>query len=351
MTAPNSAMPPSTRAPGSTPQSEGPLLDVRNLSVAFPGHLAVRDISFHIDHGETLALVGESGCGKSATSFALMRLLPHGTAVVGEVNFNGIDLFKTDARALRNIRGKRIGLILQEPMTSLNPVLTIGDQIAEGLVRHEKLTWTQARTRAVELLDLVRIPDAAKRYDDYPHNMSGGMRQRVMIAIAVSCNPQLVIADEPTTALDVTLQSEVLELLDSLRRQLHMALLLITHDLGVVAQWADRVAVMYAGRIVEQAAAHDLFERPVHPYSQGLVRATLRPGDGTHYSNARLSEIPGSVASAADEQGCAFAPRCSQAIEACHHAPPALAPFHDRLVACRLAVEPSEELFRAVVGR
>ena len=328
-----------------------PLLDVRNLSVAFPGHLAVRDISFRINHGETLALVGESGCGKSATAFALMRLLPRGTAIAGQVKFGDVDLFKADARSLRTVRGKRIGLILQEPMTSLNPVLTIGQQIAEGLVRHERLSWARARSRAVELLDLVRIPDAASRYDDYPHNMSGGMRQRVMIAMAVSCSPQLVIADEPTTALDVTLQSEVLELLDSLRRQLHMALLLITHDLGVVAQWADRVAVMYAGRIVEQAAADALFERPTHPYSQGLVRATLRLDSASHYNNARLREIPGSIASAAGEQGCAFAPRCAKATKDCRRTPPALVPYHDRLVACRLAVDAPEETSSAAVGR
>jgi peptide/nickel transport system ATP-binding protein len=351
MTAPDTKMPTAVRSLSAAATPPKPLLQVRHLSVAFPGHLAVNDISFDINQGETLALVGESGCGKSATSFALMRLLPRGTAIAGEVNFAGTDLFKASAQNLRDIRGKKIGLILQEPMTSLNPVLTIGEQIAEALVRHEKLGWRQAHKRAVELLDLVRIPDASRRYHDFPHNMSGGMRQRVMIAIAVSCNPQLIIADEPTTALDVTLQSEVLELLDSLRRQLHMALLLITHDLGVVAQWADRVAVMYAGRIVEQAEANALFERPVHPYSQGLVRATLRLDDAPHYSHARLNEIPGSVASAAGDHGCAFAPRCAQVTEDCRRAPPTLVPYRDRLVACRLAADRPEEIDRVAAGR
>ncbi len=334
--------------PRSVPR--GPLLQVSHLCVDFPGSRAVHDVSFRINHGETLALVGESGCGKSATAFALMRLLPRGTRITGRANFKGIDLFRADAGSLRDIRGKRIGLILQEPMTSLNPVLSIGTQIAEALVRHEKLSWAQARRRGVELLDLVRIPDAARRYDDYPHNISGGMRQRVMIAMAVSCRPELIIADEPTTALDVTLQAEILELLDNLRRQFHMALLLITHDLGVVAQWADRVAVMYAGRIVEQAAAQTLLERPLHPYSRGLMHATLRLEGASHYRQARLCEIPGSIASATGELGCAFAPRCARAIEDCRQAPPGLIPYDNRLVACPPVTGNAMEAFGAAAG-
>jgi len=335
---------------GETSNRPVPLLDVRDLSVAFPGHLAVRGISFQIRRGETLALVGESGCGKSATSLAIMQLLPRGTRLSGQVLFGGTDLVRADAHMLREVRGKRIGLILQEPMTSLNPVLTIGEQIAESLIRHDRLTARLARARTVELLDLVRIPDAHRRYDDYPHNMSGGMRQRVMIAMAVACNPELIIADEPTTALDVTLQSDVLELLDSLRRQLHMGLLLITHDLGVVAQWADRVAVMYAGSIVEMAETHALFERPLHPYSRGLMGSTVRLESGAHYTTARLTEIPGSVASATGETGCTFAPRCPQVIAQCRIAPPPLVPLPDRLAACRLATETPKEAARVAAG-
>ncbi len=329
--------------------SRVPLLDVRDLYIAFPGHLAVRGISFQIRRGETLALVGESGCGKSATSLAIMQLLPRGTKLSGQVMFSGTDLIGADSRMLEDVRGKRIGLIMQEPMTALNPVLTIGDQIAEGLIRHEGLTRNLARKRTVELLDLVRIPEPHQRYDDYPHNMSGGQRQRVMIAMAVACNPEMVIADEPTTALDVTLQSEVLELLDNLRTQLRMALLLITHDLGVVAQWADRVAVMYAGNIVETAETNTLFHNPVHPYSRGLMGSTLRLEDGGHYTTGNLYEIPGSIASAAGEKGCAFAPRCSEALSRCRLAPPALLPLPDhRLAACHLASTLQKDVIHAV---
>ena len=325
------------------------LLDVRDLHVVFPGFHAVRGVSFQIARGETLALVGESGCGKSATALAVMQLLPRGTRLSGQVLFDGSDLIGASSRSLKDIRGSRIGLILQEPMSALNPVLTVGDQIAEGLVRHEKLGRRAARARTVELLDLVRIPDAHRRYDDYPHNMSGGMRQRVMIAMAVACNPELLIADEPTTALDVTLQSEVLELLDNLRRQLSMALLLITHDLGVVAQWADRVAVMYAGRIVEAANADVLMERPLHPYSRGLMGSTLRLESGAHYTSQRLPEIPGTVASALGEKGCAFAPRCSYVMPECRLAPPPLVPLPDRVAACRLAVDARKEVADVVL--
>ncbi|MDO9711483.1 ABC transporter ATP-binding protein [Paracraurococcus lichenis] len=313
-----------------------PLLRVHDLVVGFPHLTAVQGVSFHIDPGETLALVGESGCGKSLTAFALMRLLPRGARILrGQVVFDGTDLVTARPQELRAIRGKRVALILQEPMTSLNPVLTIGAQIAEAIRRHEAVSRAAARQRVVELLDLVGIQDAAKRFGDYPHNFSGGMRQRVMIAMAVACNPQLLIADEPTTALDVTIQAQVLELLDRLRRQLSMAVLLITHDLGVVSQWADRVAVMYAGRIVEQAAVGPFFAEPRHPYARGLLGASVGYGEGAHYSDTRLVEIPGTVASAAGEAGCPFAPRCPEVIAACRAAvPPLVRIGAGRAVAC-----------------
>ena len=314
------------------------LLAVEGLTVAFPGNVAVREASFAIAAGETLALVGESGCGKSVTAFSVMRLLaPNARVTSGRILFDGIDLLAMTPAAMREIRGKQISLIQQEPMTSLNPVLTIGAQIAEVIRRHEKVTRKAARARVVELLELVRIPDAARRIDDYPHNLSGGMRQRVMIAMAVACGPKLLIADEPTTALDVTTQAQVLDLLDDLRRRLGMAVLLITHDLGVVAQWADRICVMYAGRIVEQAAIAPFFAHPMHPYSRGLLGARVDVGADEHYSLNRLSEIPGSVGSAAGEAGCAFAPRCPLVVPACRLAVPPLLAHGEGAVACPVA--------------
>ena len=315
------------------------LLAVEGLTVAFPGNIAVREASFAIAPGETLALVGESGCGKSVTAFSVMRLLaPNARVTAGRILFDGIDLLAMTPAAMREIRGKQISLIQQEPMTSLNPVLSIGAQIAEVIRRHERVTRKAARARVVELLELVRIPDAARRIDDYPHNLSGGMRQRVMIAMAVACGPKLLIADEPTTALDVTTQSQVLDLLDDLRRRLGMAVLLITHDLGVVAQWADRICVMYAGRIVEQAAIGAFFTRPMHPYSRGLLGARVDVGADEHYSLNRLSEIPGSVGSAAGEAGCAFAPRCPLVVPGCRLAVPPLIAQGERAVACPVVV-------------
>jgi peptide/nickel transport system ATP-binding protein len=311
------------------------LLAVDRLSVAFPGQLAVREASFAIAAGETLALVGESGCGKSVTAFSVMRLLPPNARVVsGRVLFDGTDLLTLSPAGMRAVRGKQVSLIQQEPMTSLNPVLSIGLQIGEVIRRHETLSRRAARTRAVELLDLVGIPDPHRRIDDYPHNLSGGMRQRVMIAMAVACGPKLLIADEPTTALDVTTQAQVLDLLDGLRHRLGMAVLLITHDLGVVAQWADRIAVMYAGRIVEQAAIAPFFAAPLHPYSRGLLEARVDVEADQHYTRNRLSEIPGSVGSAASEAGCPFAPRCPIAVPGCRIAPPPLVERGERDVAC-----------------
>jgi peptide/nickel transport system ATP-binding protein len=311
------------------------LLAVESLSIAFPGHVAVREASFAIEPGETLALVGESGCGKSVTAFSVMRLLPSNARIAsGGIRFDGKDLLAASPAEMREIRGKQISLIQQEPMTSLNPVLTIGLQIMEVIRRHEKVSRKQARARAIELLDLVSIPDAHRRIDDYPHNLSGGMRQRVMIAMAVACSPKLLIADEPTTALDVTTQAQVLDLLDGLRHRLGMAVLLITHDLGVVAQWADRIAVMYAGRIVEQAGIKPFFAQPLHPYSRGLLGARVDVDTEEHYLTDRLTEIPGSVGSAAGEQGCSFAPRCPIVVPGCRLAPPPLIVQGDRAVAC-----------------
>jgi len=311
------------------------LLSVEKLTVAFPGQVAVRETSFTIAAGETLALVGESGCGKSVTAFSVMRLLPPNARVAsGRILFDGIDLLALSPAGMREVRGKQISLIQQEPMTSLNPVLSIGLQIAEVVRRHEKVSRKAARARAIELLDLVSIPDAHRRVDDYPHNLSGGMRQRVMIAMAVACHPKLLIADEPTTALDVTTQAQVLDLLDDLRHRLGMAVLLITHDLGVVAQWADRISVMYAGRIVEQAGIGPFFAEPLHPYSRGLLGARVDVDADEHYSRNRLSEIPGSVGSAAGETGCSFAPRCPMVVAGCRLAPPPLVAHGERAVAC-----------------
>ncbi|MFB9952393.1 ABC transporter ATP-binding protein [Rhizobium puerariae] len=312
------------------------LLQVDNLTIRFPRAEPVRDLSFEIGEGETLAIVGESGSGKSLTALALMQLLPRAARITGgRIAFAGRDLLKLDAREMRHLRGSEIAMIFQEPMTSLNPVMTIGRQIAEVLKVHEKLPGRAARERAIELLKLVRIPAPEKRVDDYPHQLSGGMRQRVMIAMAVACKPKLLIADEPTTALDVTIQAQVLDLLDTLRRELRMAVVLITHDLGVVAQWADKVVVMYAGRKVEQALPGDLFDNPLHPYTRGLLAASPRLKNDFHYRDGALTEIPGSIVSAAGETGCPFRPRCGEARASCgHHVPQLTIPAPDRLVAC-----------------
>jgi len=293
------------------------LLTVENLSIGFPRANPVKDLSFAVERGETLAIVGESGSGKSLSALAVMRLLPRSARAQGRVLFEDRDLLALDERDVRRVRGRDIAMIFQEPMTSLNPVQTIGNQIIEVLRTHEKLGRKAARQRAIDLLDLVRIPDAARRVDDYPHQLSGGMRQRVMIAIAVACRPKLLIADEPTTALDVTIQAQILDLLDRLRLELDMAVVLITHDLGVVAQWADKVVVMYAGRKVEEALPQPLFEQPLHPYTQGLLAASPRLTSGYHYRQGPLSEIAGSIVSAVGETGCPFRPRCPKARAAC----------------------------------
>ena len=287
------------------------LLDVRDLTIAFPNATPVRNLSFSVAPAETLAIVGESGSGKSLTALALMRLLPKTARIAsGQVQLGGNDLIALPEVEMRRRRGRDVAMIFQEPMTSLNPVLTIGCQITEVLHVHRDLSKAQARREAAELLDLVRIPNPERCLDDYPHRLSGGMRQRVMIAIAVACRPRILIADEPTTALDVTIQAQVLELLDRLRRELSLSLLLITHDLGLVGQWADRVLVMYAGRKVEEAPPDALFAHPLHPYTRGLLAASPRLHDELHYHKARLSEIPGNIASALAEIGCPFASRC-----------------------------------------
>jgi len=271
------------------------LLEVNKLDVHFGAHHAVRGLDFSIATGETLALVGESGCGKSSTALALMRLLPASARIQGQVLFEGQDLLALPQPALRALRGNAVSMIFQEPMTSLNPVLTIGQQIAEVLRLHQRQSAAAARQRAIELLDLVKLPEPRRRIDDYPHQLSGGQRQRVMIAMAVACRPRLLIADEPTTALDVTIQAQILELLDMLRREFDMALLLITHDLGVVGQWADRVAVMYGGEKLEQGRTEHIFTQPQHSYTRGLLGASLTLARELHYRQQRLMEVNAST--------------------------------------------------------
>ncbi|MDB5712927.1 MAG: oligopeptide/dipeptide transporter ATP-binding protein [Sphingomonadales bacterium] len=315
---------------------EPSLLSVRDLSIAFPSATPVSNLSFDVAEGETVAIVGESGCGKSLTALSLMGLLPPRARIAtGTIRFVGRDLVALAEAELRKVRGADVGMIFQEPMTSLNPVMTIGAQIIEIVRLHQGLSRKAARARAIELLDLVRIPDPHRRIDDYPHRLSGGMRQRVMIAIAVACSPRLLIADEPTTALDVTIQAQVLDLIDGLRRELSMGVLLITHDLGIVAQWADRVVVMYAGRKVEEALPDALFAEPLHPYTLGLLNASPRLDDSYHYSDGPLREIPGTIGSAASQRGCSFAPRCAYAVPKCIEIiPPLLTPMPGRQVAC-----------------
>ncbi len=304
----------------------GTLLRVRDLRTHFftaDGVVrAVDGISFDLAAGETLGIVGESGCGKSVTALSILRLIAPetGRIVGGSIAFDGQELTTLSLEAMRELRGHKIAMIFQEPMTSLNPVLTVGTQIAESVVRHLGLSWREANDRAHEMLELVRIGDARRRLDEYPHQLSGGMRQRVMIAIALSCNPRVLIADEPTTALDVTIQAQILDLMLELKEKLGTAIILITHDLGVVAETCERVIVMYAGRMVEQATAADLFARPLHPYTRGLLRALPRADDDVAAGGARpkLAEIPGIVpALTRPIPGCAFAPRCDFVVERC----------------------------------
>jgi peptide/nickel transport system ATP-binding protein len=305
-----------------------PLLEVTDLSVRFdtddgPVH-AVDRMSFSLGEGEVLGIVGESGCGKSVTCMSLVKLLPETATVSGRAMFGGRDLLGLEPKALRRVRGREIAYVFQEPMTSLNPVFTVGQQIEEVLRRHLDVSRGEARKRAVDLLRLVRIPAPERRLEEYPHQLSGGMRQRVMIAIALACDPKVIVADEPTTALDVTIQAGILDLMRDIRERLGTAIVLITHNLGVVADIADRVVVMYAGRKAEEASVADLFASPQHPYTIGLLGAVPRPyeGEGTR---ERLQEIPGRVPSLRElPQACAFADRCPRADELTRSQVPAL---------------------------
>jgi peptide/nickel transport system ATP-binding protein len=310
------------------------ILDVKNLQTVFFTNSglfrAVDDVSFHVRRGETLAIVGESGCGKSVSALSIMRLVPNppGRIVGGSILLEGADLLALNDAKMRAIRGNRISMIFQEPMTSLNPVIRIGDQISEAVRLHRDITARQAWDQAVEMLRLVRIPEPARRAQEYPHQLSGGMRQRAMIAMALACRPALLIADEPTTALDVTIQAQILALILDLQKELGMGLILITHDLGVVAQTAQRVIVMYAGKKVEEADVETLFANPRHPYTRGLMASIPAVPAIGGQQNARLTEIPGTVPSLTRlPVGCAFAPRCAFAVERCRSEYPPLEDF------------------------
>ncbi len=320
----------------------GRLLTIEDLKIYF--HIlagtvrAVDGISFHIDQGETLGVVGESGCGKSVMAMALLQLIPMppGELVGGRTEFETMDLLRLNTEQIRGVRGNRISMIFQEPMTSLNPVFTIGNQIKESILLHQRLNAHQAEEKAVEMLDLVGIPDPRRRVGEYPHQLSGGMRQRVMIAMALSCNPALLIADEPTTALDVTVQAQILELMLDLQARINMSIMMITHNLGVIAEVAGRVIVMYCGKIVESADVHSIFHKPMHPYTRQLLASVPHLGA----EQSRLQEIPGMVPSLyALPPGCDFHPRCAEAAEGCKLRSPELTelePAH--WVACERAM-------------
>jgi oligopeptide/dipeptide ABC transporter ATP-binding protein len=326
---------------------ESNVLDVKGLQTVFFTNSglfrAVDDVSFHVKRGETLAIVGESGCGKSVSALSIMRLVPNppGRIVGGSIMLEGTDILALDEADMRKIRGNRMSMIFQEPMTSLNPVIRIGDQISEAVRLHRAMRAKEAWAKAVEMLRLVRIPEPERRAMEYPHQLSGGMRQRAMIAMAMACRPALLIADEPTTALDVTIQAQILALMLDLQKELGMGLILITHDLGVVAQTAQRVIVMYAGKKVEEADVDTLFANPRHPYTRGLMASI--PGVPTRQdaANERLNEIPGTVPSLTNlPAGCAFAPRCKLAIDKCRAEYPPLEDFGDHhLAACWRAEE------------
>ncbi len=322
-----------------------PVLEVSGLSTVFHTRRglvrAVQDVSFSVNAGETLAIVGESGCGKTITALSLMRLIPQppGEIASGSVKVDGVDLLQLDEASMRKMRGSKIAMIFQEPMTALNPLITVGKQIAEMVTLHDGASRQVARDRAIEMLHLVRIPEPARRAREYPHQMSGGMRQRAMIAMALACKPKVLVADEPTTALDVTIQAQILDLIGDLQREFGTAVVLITHDLGVVAETAQRVVVMYAGRKVEEASVEALFANPLHPYPRGLLASIPRVGSarGLDVSpDERLQEISGMVPALNNlPQGCAFAPRCSQADAKCHaQVPPFELKQHDHFAAC-----------------
>ena len=320
------AVPARAAAPTPAVAAGPPILQIEDLKTYFFSRdgvtKAVDGVSYSVHRGETLGVVGESGCGKSVTALSILRLVPDppGRIVGGSIKFNGVDLMSLPARKMQDIRGNDISMIFQEPMTSLNPVLTVGHQISEAIILHQHLSTRDAMDKAVEMLKLVRIPDPERRVREYPHQMSGGMRQRVMIAMALSCNPKVLIADEPTTALDVTIQAQILDLMLELQAKLGTAIILITHSLGVVAETAQRVVVMYAGRKVEEAAVDELFNDPLHPYTEGLMNSVPRLSEAAKAdpSRLRLAEIPGIVPSLQNlPQGCVFAPRCTYATDHC----------------------------------
>jgi oligopeptide/dipeptide ABC transporter ATP-binding protein len=323
------------------------LLDVRNLRTSFRTSAgvvrAVDGVSWDVQEGETVALVGESGCGKSVSALSIMRLVaePAGRIEGGEIVYKGRDLLKLTEAEMRQVRGREIAMVFQEPMTSLNPVLTIGRQLTEGLEIHMGMGRPQAHARAIELLGMVGIPDPARRLAQYPHHFSGGMRQRMMIAMALACNPSLILADEPTTALDVTIQAQILELMRDLSRRLGVAMLIITHNLGVVARYADRVNVMYAGRIIEQADAREIYGHPRHPYTLGLLRSVPRLDEPRR---ARLDPIQGQPPDLTRlPPGCPFQPRCAYRIERCVEMPPLAGVRPGHASACWRAAELAKE--------
>ena len=307
------------------------LLDVQRLKTyfyTFEGVAkAVDDVSFYLDKGETLGLVGESGCGKTVTALSVMRLIPEppGKIVHGKILFDGVNLPDLTMRQMRAIRGKRISMIFQEPMASLNPVFTIGDQISEMFILHQRLGKKESWERAVEMLRVVQIPSPEKRVHEYPHQLSGGMQQRVMIAMALSCNPEILIADEPSTALDVTIQAQILDLMMQLKKDFDAAIMLITHDLGVIAEIAQRIVVMYAGKVVEEGQILAIFEDPRHPYTRGLLKSIPKLGERSRYGRQRLKEIAGIVPSLYElPPGCSFYPRCPEAMAICQEKAPEL---------------------------
>lgn len=313
------------------------ILDVQNLKTYFHTDAgltkAVNDVSFFVEKGKTLGIVGESGCGKSITSLSIMGLVEKpGEVVGGKIFLDGENLLNKTEKEMRTIRGKKIAMIFQEPMTSLNPVFTIGQQIVEALMLHEKMTKQQAKQKGIEMLKLVKIPLAEKRFDEYPHQLSGGMRQRVMIAMALCCNPELLICDEPTTALDVTIQAQILMLINELKEKTGTSVMMITHDLGVIAEVADDVMVMYAGKVVEHATCDQIFEKPLHPYTAGLMNCIPKLDDD---DSQELSVIEGMVPSFDDmPKGCAFCPRCPEAMDICREKMPKLADAEGRKVRC-----------------
>ena len=323
------------------------VLKIENLHVSFDTYAgevhAVRGVSLHVGEGEVLAIVGESGCGKSVTAQTIMKLNPMPPARIkeGSIDLCGEDIVAANEKKMQDIRGRLVSMIFQDPMTCLNPTMKVGKQLTEAICQHRKLSKDEAKKEAMRLLEMVQIPNAAERAEQYPHEFSGGMRQRAMIAMAMSCEPKLLIADEPTTALDVTIQKQILKLMKDLRRELGTSIIFITHDLGVVAEMADRVAVMYAGQIVEQASVYDLFQKPLHPYTEGLINSTIRLGDGRR----RLPTIAGTVPPISKMvAGCRFHPRCPYATPACRESAPPVIEAEGRMVRCiRYAQEQKQE--------